>query len=211
MVLLSEAWLAPPPLGPCVIAGAWPDALAEILRPAAQLALWPRPLPPPLRREAAALAARPFEALAEAAPDEAARQLGGALPGAAPALLHDIHALALVFAGIAGVGQVRLRLESHAAPPCPRFHADAVGLRLLCTYHGPGTQWLALPGGARAARALPEPPPPPEQAAPGTVLLMKGEGHPGQAGRGLIHRSPPAAAGGRLLLCLDEPGRIPLP
>ncbi|MCQ4160707.1 DUF1826 domain-containing protein [Roseomonas sp. GC11] len=211
MTLLSEAWLAPPPLGPTVIAGAGPEALMEILRPEASLALWARPLPPPLRGQAAALAARPFEAVAEGPPEAALASLSCALP---LALRHDMLALSLLFCGIAGREGLRIRLEALAGDGCRFFHADAVGLRLLCTYHGAGTQWLPLPGGARAARALdPATCPAPEQAAPGTVLLMKGEGHPGHAGRGLIHRSPPAppGAGARLLLCLDEPGRIPLP
>ncbi|WP_272910986.1 DUF1826 domain-containing protein [Falsiroseomonas oryziterrae] len=44
------------------------------------------------------------------------------------------------------------------------------------------------------------------------AAILKGEAYPGNAGFGCIHRSPPAApgAGARLLLCLDEPGRIPL-
>jgi hypothetical protein len=44
------------------------------------------------------------------------------------------------------------------------------------------------------------------------VLVLKGEGFPGQAGQGAIHRSPPNpdSAPPRLILCLDEPGRIPV-
>ncbi|WP_280109885.1 DUF1826 domain-containing protein [Azospirillum sp. B506] len=40
----------------------------------------------------------------------------------------------------------------------------------------------------------------------GDVALLKGEGWPGNRGRGLVHRSPPAAPSGapRLLLCLDH-------
>jgi len=89
-----------------------------------------------------------------------------------------------------------------------------VGLRLLCSYWGPGTEWLPLVGGAPAARALKADALPSEasQIATRAVAILKGEGFPGNAGFGCIHRSPPAGPGerARLLLCIDEPGRNPL-
>ena len=38
-----------------------------------------------------------------------------------------------------------MRLVSTSAPMCPRFHTDHVGVRLICTYVGPGTEWLPFP------------------------------------------------------------------
>lgn len=37
---------------------------------------------------------------------------------------------------------VRAKLEVIIKQSCPRFHADTVGIRLLCTYAGPGTWYI---------------------------------------------------------------------
>ena len=207
---------APRPRGGCV-AGAEPDALAEILRAECNLAIWHRrPSSRLTRGLRPLLAAAPFSVTVEEALEPALAALDAALPAPAGlALLEDIATLALVFASLAETGgALRLRLEAITGRGCHRWHADAVGLRLLCTYRGPGTEYLPLPGGAAAARALDPARPPcrPGQVPTGAAALLKGEGHPGNAGFGCLHRAPPATpgAGPRLLLCLDEPGRIPL-
>lgn len=222
MPLLCEVLAHPPPEsppsgpseGPWAVAGAAPEALLEILRPEVNLAIWLRETPPTLRRALAAVTATPFQATAEAAPDALVDALALQLPpGIPPELLLDIHGLAVAFATIASQARLRARLEVVTDDACHRFHADAVGLRLLCTYRGAGTQWLALPGGGAAARQLGTTPPLPLEAlGTGAAAILKGEAHPGQAGRGCIHRSPPLPPGApaRLLLCLDEAGRIPL-
>jgi len=193
---------------PRAVAGPSPESLLEILHPAVNLAIWSRETPPTLRRALAAMTAAPFRAIAEAAPGAVVDALSPQLPAATPAeLLLDIHGLAVAFATIAGQRSLRARLEVVTDDSCHRFHADAVRLRLLCTYRGAGTQWLALPGGAAAARVLgSRPPVPPEALGTGAVAILKGEAHPGQAGHGCIHRSPPMPPGApaRLLLCLDE-------
>lgn len=197
--------------GPAALSAADPGILAAIGRRDVHLAVWARRLPPPLVAGAERLArAGPVSVAVEDAPDHAADAIADRWPGALPAaLLHDMRALAVLFALLRGTPRaVRARLESVHGRGCWRWHADAVPVRLLCTYHGPGTEVLDSIAGAEAARALP----------PGTcgitleagaVALLKGEGHAGGQGRGCIHRSP-QAAGPRLLLCLDEPGRIPL-
>jgi len=198
-------------------AAADPEVLLEVLRPEVNLAIWHRALPGSLTPGLRDLCgAAPFVAAAEAPPEEAVDALVAKLPVAAPLdLLLDIRALAIAFAGIAGTGgAVRIRLEAITGPACHRWHADAVGLRLLCAYRGPGTEWLPIAGGAGAARDL-DPTALPcarAQLATGAVAILKGERYPGNAGFGCIHRSPPAGPGARarLLLCLDEPGRIPL-
>ncbi|WP_237217696.1 DUF1826 domain-containing protein, partial [Falsiroseomonas oryziterrae] len=190
----------PDPLGriPVVVTGAEPEALVEIRRPEVNLAVWTRDLPPGLDGRLRALAeAAPFTALAEDLPEAAVDALAAQLPHPAPlALLQDIRALATAFAAIARTGgAVRIRLEGIDDEGCHRWHADAVGLRLLCTYHGPGTEWLALAGGARVARGL-DPkalPVAPGRLALSAAAILKGEAYPGNAGFGCIHRSPPAA------------------
>lgn len=216
--LTLEAFPVASPPRPVAVSGAEPEVLLDILRPEANLVVWHRDLDPALAARLRALAeAAPFTALAEGEPDTAVEALAEQLPLAAPVdLLLDIRSLAVVFGRLADTdGAVCIRLEAIDDEGCHRWHADAVGLRLLCTYHGAGTEWLPLAGGAQAARGLDPQAPPCERAqvATGAVAILKGEGHPGNAGSGCIHRSPPASpgAGARLLLCLDEPGRIPLP
>jgi hypothetical protein len=196
-----------------------PDVLVGILRPETNLAIWHRDIPEALSRALAPLADEaPFTATAEEEdPELAVDALAAALPRPAPLdLLLDIRRLAIAFAAIADTGgAVRIRLEGIAGPGCHRWHADAVGLRLLCTYRGAGTEWLPLAGGALAARGLDGSallPTLPARIPRGAVAVLKGEGHPGNAGAGCIHRSPRIGfrASPRLLLCLDAPGRIPL-
>lgn len=199
------------------VSGAEPGVLLDILRPAVNLAIWHRDLPGTFRIGLRSLvAAAPFTVVAEDLPDAAVDALAAKLPAAtALDLLLDIRHLAELFATLAGTGgPVRIRLEAITGPACHRWHADAIGLRLLCTYRGAGTEWLPMAGGAQAARGL-DPKALPGgrgRIAAGAVALLKGEGFAGNAGFGCIHRSPPAGPGerARLLLCLDEPGRIPL-
>lgn len=191
-------------------------ALGVIRDPGVTLALWPRPPRRAGRMEAARLLARaPFSVSAEARAGCVASVLAASLPVAAPALAADIGALAAAFATVAGVTRVHARLEALTDEGCPLFHADHVGLRLLCTYAGRGTEWVPTHAVNRAGlgsgdnrrivarladvRRLP----------PFCVGLFKGEAFPGNAGRGIVHRSSPASARTpRLLLCLDEPGRF---
>ena len=136
------------------------------------------------------------------------------LPGRA-ALQADIGWLCELYATLTGCPRVGARLEVLSQAMCPRFHADRVGLRLLCCYQGPGTEWLPDAAADRsrlgaAAQGLPD-----EQsglildaaaigrAPPFSVLLLKGSQWPGARG-GAIHRSPPPAPDQpRVLLALD--------
>ncbi|NGM19074.1 DUF1826 domain-containing protein [Roseomonas stagni] len=190
-------------------------ALAPVLRDGSNVAAWHRALPVCLFAGLTPLLARgPFVAIAEDAPDAALATLARNLP--LPEMLRaDIAALATTFAALVGQDRVRIRLEALRGRGCHRWHADAVGLRLLCTYAGPGTEWLDLTGGAALARRL-DPAHlmmQPERLGTGDVAVLKGEAWPGNAGNGCIHRSPPNPddAPLRLVLCLDEPGRFPAP
>jgi hypothetical protein len=100
-----------------------------------------------------------------------------------------------------------MRLERIVDNACCKFHADQVGLRLLTTYLGPGTQWLP-DDAVRRRRGLcfPLRHAPPQRLERFAVGLFKGESYPGNCGRGIVHRSPPVSGTGkvRILLCLDE-------
>jgi len=128
-------------------------------------------------------------------------------------LVADMAALAWTFCSLARdlpePAPIGLRLEVITGTSCPRFHVDQSQLRLLCTYRGPGTEWL---GHAQVdRRALYDHQPNdrilrtgnPERLDTCWVGLLKGERYPGNQGCGQVHRSPPAAGMARLLFCLD--------
>jgi hypothetical protein len=96
---------------------------------------------------------------------------------------------------------------------CRKFHVDWTGLRVIVTYSGLGTEWLADEGVDRAAlgshgddwesanRSIARDPSLIRRAAAGDVVALWGEAWPGRRGRGAVHRSPPvSASGGRRLL-----------
>lgn len=106
---------------------------------------------------------------------------------------------------------VHVRLERLLHDGCKFFHSDIVGIRLLCSYAGEGTQWLPdyavnrLALGSKSNDRICS-----DRAAIGSlqrgaVGLFKGDRWPGNAGRGVVHRSPPVQSDheARVLLCLD--------
>ena len=211
-MFLSETLTAPDDGALRILAAADPGVLMEIRRPDVPLAIWQRPPPEPTGLQAL-LRLAPFRVAVEEEAEDCALRLAAKLPAPLPpALLRDIRWLAVSFSVILGRNGIQARLEGVAGDACRRFHADAVGLRLLCTYAGAGTEWLPL-FGAEAARAHdPRQGPVPVRLGTGDAAILKGDAHPSAPGRGLVHRSPPMDGPPvpRLLLCLDEAGRIPL-
>jgi hypothetical protein len=165
-----------------------------------------------------------YEASAQLRVDGAGAGAKGLLRGlgsAAGAALFagDIEALARRFARITGAPEVVASLAIVHTDKCRKFHADYKPLRLLCTYLGPGTEWVDDADVDRAhlaqevdtvelanARIVPRSSRI-QRAKPGDVVILKGELHPGNHGRGAVHRSPPIQATGdrRLVLTLDTP------
>ncbi|GFR51575.1 hypothetical protein Agub_g13908, partial [Astrephomene gubernaculifera] len=151
-----------------------------------------------------------------AEPRLAASRLTAALthvPEVRQVIQADVEQLVALFGQQLGYPAVRAKLEVLGGTPCPRFHADHVGVRLLVTYCGPGTvfvenrhvrrRWLwggaggvaveavdpaaASRGGGAAGSAA-------RQAAPGDLLFLKGNAAPGNYGMGAVHRSPDMAS-----------------
>jgi Protein of unknown function (DUF1826) len=191
--------------------------LKEIWRPAYNLAIWPRA---PFAGEAALRAAlRAGVALSIEADLDVSRSLRGLdalLPDAvlnpafSAAWRKDVLDLVVLYAGLGQTASVRLRLETVRGAACRLFHADYVSLRLLCTYAGRGTEYLDESnadrtglGQGRNTKVVRDRKQVRRLAA-NHVGLFKGDAYPGNAGRGVIHRSPPANARmSRLVLCLD--------
>jgi hypothetical protein len=199
-----------------------PAGLVAVHEPELQLVVWPRPVVGGLRQFArAVLAGDELESLHEVdtgqvdtfEPLPAAAV--AADPAAAAAFTADVRELARMFALLTGASRLGVRLVRLQGPMCPRFHTDYVGLRLLMTYCGTGTEWLEeshvdrrflghrsggkddrasglLRAGAVVQR-LPE----------FAVGLLKGEAWPGNRGRGIVHRSPADRDQPRILLSID--------
>jgi hypothetical protein len=177
--------------------------LLEILRPEVALALWLRPEPAGWRKMTAPLlACAPFRAACEDTPEAAVDGVLAALAQPVPlALAADMTRLAAMFGAITGLDSVRVRLDGVMHDSCRRFHMDAIGLRLLCTYRGEGTQWTMCGPECRA----------PHQAPACSVALLKGSRHVPAPPAGCLHRSPPVSLlpenrRARILLCIDQPG-----
>lgn len=105
-----------------------------------------------------------------------------------------------------GCGSCGVRIKVLDGPMCPRFHVDRVPCRMLRTYGGAGTEWIANGECDFAALANADPTP----LLPGSSirrldagawsLLKGGKWHDGFAG--VVHRSP-ATSEPRLLVSID--------
>lgn len=114
--------------------------------------------------------------------------------------------------GPAVKGGLRAKLEVISQQSCPRWHADTVGIRCLCTYEGPGTMFAPnrrvrrhwAPDGGVAVLSVDESEA--EQVDPWDLLYLKGNAFPGLFGMGAVHKSPEGASTEmpRLLLTVDD-------
>ncbi|MGZ6288190.1 MAG: DUF1826 domain-containing protein [Bdellovibrionota bacterium] len=124
-------------------------------------------------------------------------------------LYADIRDLAERFLGVTAATKIGVRLERVDTDNCRLFHIDHVGVRLLTTYYGKGTEWLRNEDVMRAGlgqgsdELVRREGAPIQRLDPGWIALLKGE--KGNSGRGLVHRSPPVEGSGckRLLLRMD--------
>lgn len=194
------------------------SVLSSILQPDVNLSLWRRPVDPAINKELSALQAGQL-------PDVRCRTSATTFHNDLSALLEqqgldpatldhwraDLRQLADRFFEVSGMHDVKMRIETVATDACRRFHVDRTHLRLLCTYRGPGTEWLPDIQVDREAQASGAPNDcivrdgKPSQFEPFWVGILKGDAYPDNAGHGLVHRSPPIAGTGqtRVLFCLD--------
>jgi hypothetical protein len=106
-------------------------------------------------------------------------------------LVDHIDLLAEVLVELLDCPAVGLRFARVDRPMCPFWHTDRVGVRLLFTYCGRGTQWLddqaidrtRLPEVREASLPFVE-------AQAGEIVLLKGSAWPGNGKLGAVHRSP---------------------
>ncbi len=125
--------------------------------------------------------------------------------------------LADMLAELLDAESIGYRLEVVGKAMCPRLHVDRVGIRLLCTYRGPGTEWVEDAAVDRRFLGAASGGQPDEMSGlllaghrieaipPFAVALLKGSLWQGNDGRGIVHRSPAVAAdeAPRVLLAMD--------
>ena len=135
---------------------------------------------------------------------------------AAATLSKDIAVLVDMFCCLFDLKRAGLRLTMLDKAMCPRFHVDKIPCRLVSTYQGVATQWLAHDkvdrtklgagnnGQADEDSGLFKHLEDIQQLNQGDVALLKGENWQDTQGAGLVHRSPNVEqTAKRLLLTLD--------
>lgn len=196
------------------------QVLPEIYRDDVNLAIWQRQLDAPVHRAAQwVVEHKPsLQLSAVVTPDNAAACVDDALGGGETtrALSADIAQLVDMFACLFDLRGVGLRLSTLDRAMCSRFHVDVVPCRLVTTFCGVATEWLAdaevdrsklgrgnggKPDGESGLYRRPEAV---QLLGHGDVALLKGERWEGNRGGGLVHRSPAMRQDTRrLLMTLD--------
>jgi hypothetical protein len=198
--------------------GKQPDVLHRILDLEVNLCLWQRPVQQAVTRELSSLQASDLPDVRcstslDSFDDDVAKllQQQGLDPLAYSNWRNDLSRLANQYFSISDDRDATLRLVTTDDDDCRRFHVDHSKLRLLCTYRGPGTEWLTNDQIDRLAQSTGAPNDDiirfgePSQFEPFWVGILKGDTYPGNSGYGLVHRSPPISGSGltRVLFCLD--------
>lgn len=200
-----------------------PEALTAIRDMDVNTCFWWRSLDTLAERDLATFTSTtdPFESrLVVGSGDDLASRLGKMVAGRAPvalrwALEKDVVALVRLYARLVEPRDISVNLALLADDACRRFHSDEMGVRMVCTYAGPGTE--CAPDSAVDRRAIGKGYSSNELANAaivpharsircarnGEVVLLKGDAWPGN--RGFVHRSPPIEALGlrRLVLVVN--------
>lgn len=181
--------------------------LAWIFEPGVQVCSWQRAIDPRITAYLDGVAGLgTLQVLETLKPGERARLADLPVEQGREHLIDDVALLSTILADLLDCSAVGLRCTRVEHAMCPVWHVDRVPLRLLCTYGGPGTEWLddqgvdhaELKRPAIAEGAC-------RRAVAGELVLLKGALWQDNDGFGAIHRSPAIAAGEgrRTLLTLD--------
>ena len=205
---------------PSSIAVSNPQVLSEIYQENINMAIWKRTHSNELASAVACFiqenSVKPtrLTVSAEDAFDELCNTFGDS--HAAVILSKDIALLVDMFCCLFDLKYVGLRLAILSTAMCPRFHVDRIPCRLITTYQGLGTQWLAHDEVDRTKLGAGNQGKADEESGlfcgldkmnslnEGDVALLKGENWDDTKGFGLVHRSPVVPHGEkRLVLTLD--------
>jgi len=190
-----------------VLIGREPDILGDITAPGVAAAIWQRALDPVFEEWVGGLTIEELPELRVTVPVELAEEavrtacaIARIPDGPAPKMLaSDVGALAFIYGKVIDTKDVRIRLDVTDETMCPKFHVDNVAARLLCTYKGPGREYVIErhqtdKNRIRAMRA-------------GAAGLFRGAKWASEERTSLLHRSPSVRpdTGPRLLLVIDPP------
>jgi hypothetical protein len=203
---LNTALLATPPLPTWRRVPELAD-LAEIFDPEVQVCSWQRGIDPTIRTYLSGLHHAGETQLIETLSPAGQPRLESLPAGSGRAsLMEDLALLGEIVCDLLGCSEIGLRFARVGHAMCPGWHLDRVGIRLVCTYQGPGTEWLVNQNVQRqelhadqvADGAV-------VQAAPGEIVLLKGALWQGSDPFGAVHRSPELAPGAplRTVVTLD--------
>lgn len=106
-------------------------------------------------------------------------------------LLTDLALLRDIVCELLDCQSVGMRLARLGHAMCPGWHVDRLGIRLVCTYQGPGTHWLEsqdVDRGALKSESVKNRDY--VQADPAEIVLLKGSMWQGNERFGAVHRSP---------------------
>lgn len=197
-----------------------PITLGHVYQPNVNIAVWRRSIANELHEAANFVVAHKpsLRASIVVTPSSAKKQVSDLLDDVEGLEIigDDIARLVDMFCCLFDVERAGLRLTTLNGAMCPRFHVDKVPVRLVTTYNGVATEWLAdecvdrsrlgagnqgmpddLSGLYGSSNDV-------QQLNIGDVALLKGELWQGNEGAGIVHRSPTTSENThRLLLTLD--------
>jgi len=196
-----------------------PEILTDIYLEEINMAIWERQLPAPLQNAVDDfIKLQPtFRAAMTVTPQNVFSSLSECLSISSQSeLSKNIAELVIMFCCLFDLKRAGLRLAVLDRAMCPRFHVDNVPCRLVTTYQGVASQWLAhqdvnraklgagSEGLADLESGLFKNNHDIQQLACGDVALLKGELWEGNENAGLVHRSPAIVDGeSRLILTMD--------
>ena len=198
--------------------------LGEVRRPEVDVAVWRRDLPASLaalRAWAASTNAPSFDRVVTVDSGAIAEAVSEVPASLRDALAADVSMLLGYFVAVARTGRCRFFFGVIRDDQCRKFHVDAVAMRMVTTYVGPGTEWLPEDVVDRAAlarliecpsdanAAIVRDPSCVVRAQAGDVLMLKGSRDPNAGGRGAVHRSPPLNEGEVRLVLIATAGGLP--
>ena len=182
-------------------------SLADIFDPDVQICTWPREIDASISAYLESLEQTGTMQVIETLKADDKLQLSQ-LPGGPgrKGLIDDLSLLRDIVCELLGCPAVGLRIARLGHAMCPGWHIDRTGIRLVCTYQGPGTEWLLdqnvdrhdLSHSSMEDQDF-------IQASAGEIILLKGELWQGNEQFGSVHRSPELTAsnGLRTLVTID--------
>ena len=150
--------------------------LADIFDPMVQVCSWQRAIDTNIATYVTDAAGHRNQQSREVLNTGDRAQLVDLPPGEGAELLRDdVALLTEILCELVDCPSVGLRFASVENAMCPRWHVDRVPIRMLCTYSGPGTEWLEDQGVDKAHLSDPEIVDGAcQRAASGEVVLLKG-------------------------------------